>query len=358
MRRRLLRVGVAGCGRVARAAHIPALARDASVELVALADCDARNLQDAARCAPHATLFADWRELFERSGAEAVVVCLPNALHAEAARAALARSRHVYLEKPLATNMTDARALVEAARLAPRDVVAMIGFNYRFNRLYEEARAVVAAGALGEIVAARTIFSTAGGGVEPEWKRARASGGGALLDLGSHHFDLVRFLLGHEAREVFAETWSRRAEDDCACVQMRLEGGAVVQSFFSTCATEEDRIEIYGSEGRLTLDRYLSLAPRVTARTMRGARLAQLRHGLKTLRRAPYPFEKLRAPLREPSFTRALRAFVAASLAGGVGDALPNFDDGLRSLALVEAAEESARERRTVAVEFDDALSG
>jgi predicted dehydrogenase len=139
-------------------------------------------------------------------------------------------------------------------------------------------------------------------------------------------------------------------------VQTRLEGGAVVQSFFSTCATEEDRIEIYGSEGKLTLDRYRSLVPRVTARTMRGARLAQLGHGLKTLRRAPYLFEKLRAPLREPSFTRALRAFVAAACANDA-DALPNFDDGLRSLALVEAAEESARERRAVAVEFDDALS-
>jgi predicted dehydrogenase len=356
--RRLLRVGVAGCGRVARTAHIPALARDASVELVALADCDARNLQDAAHGTPRVTLFEDWREMFGESDAEAFVVCLPNALHAEAARNALARSCHVYLEKPLATNMADARALVESARRAPRDVVAMIGFNYRFNRLYAEARECIASGALGEIVAARTIFSTAGGEREPEWKRTRASGGGALLDLGSHHFDLVRFITGRDSREIFAETWSRRAEDDCACVQTRLEGGAIVQSFFSTCATEEDRIEIYGSAGKLTLDRYLSLAPRVTATTMRGARLSQLRHGLKTLRRAPYLFEKLRAPLREPSFTRALSAFVAASLAGVVGDALPNFDDGLRSLALVEAAEESARTRRTVAVELDEEFSG
>ncbi|HVG30757.1 MAG TPA: Gfo/Idh/MocA family oxidoreductase [Pyrinomonadaceae bacterium] len=342
-----LKVGVVGCGRVARAAHLPALARAEGVELVALADGDAESLRAAAPRAPRATLHADWRELVESSGAEAVVVCLPNALHAEAATAALEAGRHVYLEKPLATNLADARAVVAAWRRA--GTVGMIGFNYRFNRLYAAARRHVLSGRLGGLVAARTVFSTAERDA-PSWKRARGSGGGALLDLGSHHADLVRFVFGREVREVSADVWSRRGEDDCAALRLRLSGGLIVQSFFSTAAVEEDRLEIYGDAGKLGVDRYLSLDVRVTDPTLRGARVKRLRGALGALRHGAYLLEKLRAPANEPSYATALLAFVAAARGVVSRDVKPDLEDGFRSLAVVVAAEESARTRRPVTV--------
>jgi predicted dehydrogenase len=333
-----LRVGVIGCGRIARVAHLPALAR---------AEGDPESLRAASSHAPRATFYTDWRELIESSDAEAVVVCLPNALHAEAATAALERGRHVYLEKPMATNLREARSVVGAWRRA--GTVGMIGFNYRFNKLYAAARRHVLSGKLGALVAARTVFSTAKADA-PDWKRARESGGGALLDLGSHHVDLVRFIFGREVREVFADVWSRRVEDDCATLRLRLADGLIVQSFFSTCAVEEDRFEIYGDEGKLSLDRYLSLDVRLSEPTLRSARLKQLRHALGELRRSPYLLEKLRAPANEPSYVSALLAFVAAALEGdrGVKNVKPDLEDGYRSLAVVVAAEESARTRRVV----------
>ncbi|HEX8161602.1 MAG TPA: Gfo/Idh/MocA family oxidoreductase [Pyrinomonadaceae bacterium] len=341
-----LKVALVGCGRVARVAHLPALARLEGVEVVALADGDPESLRAAARHAPRAALHADWRGLVESSGAAAVVVCLPNALHAEAAIAALARGSHVYLEKPLATNLADARAVVAAWRQA--GTVGMTGFNYRFNKLYAAARRHARSGRLGALVAARTVFSTAEADA-PAWKRARESGGGALLDLGSHHVDLVRFIFGEEVREVSADVWSRRAEGDCAALSMRLGGGLIVQSFFSTGAVEEDRFEIYGDAGKLSVDRHLSTDVRVSGATARGARAEQLRRALGSLRHGAYLLEKLRAPAREPSFTAALGAFVAAARAGDRG-ARPDVEDGYRSLAVVAAAEESARTRRAVAV--------
>jgi predicted dehydrogenase len=341
-----LRVGVVGCGRVARVAHLPALARAKDVEVVALADGDGESLRAAARHAPRAALHADWRGLVESSGAEAVVVCLPNALHAEAACAAFARGMHVYLEKPVATNLADARAVADAWRRA--GTVGMIGFNYRFNKLYAAARRHVRSGRLGELVAARTVFSTASGDA-PGWKSARASGGGALLDLGSHHVDLVRFIFAREVREVSADVWSRRGEDDCATLRLRLDGGLTVQSFFSTSAVEEDRLEIYGDAGKLGVDRYRSLDVPVIEPTLGGARVKQLRRALGSLRHGAYLLEKLRAPAGEPSFTKALAAFVAAAREGDRG-AKPDIEDGSRSLAVVVAAEESARTRRVVAV--------
>jgi myo-inositol 2-dehydrogenase/D-chiro-inositol 1-dehydrogenase len=342
-----LRVGVIGCGRVALLAHLPALARANDVELVALADSDPESLRAAASRAPRAALHADWRPLVESSAAEAVVVCLPNALHAEVATAAFDAGRHVYLEKPLATNLREARAVAEAWRRARK--VGMIGFNYRFNKLYAAARRHALSGRLGALVAARTVFSTAVGDA-PQWKRARESGGGALLDLASHHVDLVRFVFEREVREVSADVWSRRGEDDCAALRLRLEGGLTVQSFFSTCAVEEDRFEIYGDAGKLSVDRYRSLDVRVSEPTLRSARLERLRRALGGLRHSPYLLEKLRAPANEPSYTNALGAFVAAAR-GGAGDAKPDLEDGYRSLAVVAAAEESARTRRVVAVQ-------
>jgi predicted dehydrogenase len=344
-----LRVGVIGCGRIARGAHLPVLARAKDVELVALADTDRESLRAAAVYAPRAALHADWRALVESSGAEAVVVCLPNALHAEAAIVALERGKHVYLEKPVATNLSDARAVVDAWRRA--GTVGMIGFNYRFNKLYAAARRRVLSGRLGALVAARTVFSTAGANA-PAWKLERATGGGALLDLASHHVDLVRFIFAQEVREVCADVWSRRGEDDCATLRLRLADGLIVQSFFSTSAVEEDRFEIYGDAGKLSLDRYLSLDVRLSQPTLRSARLNQLRRALGELRQTPYLLEKLRAPAHEPSYTSALLAFVAAAREGvrGLKSVKPDLEDGYRSLAVILAAEESARTRRAVIV--------
>ncbi|MFL6230759.1 MAG: Gfo/Idh/MocA family protein [Pyrinomonadaceae bacterium] len=349
---RRLKVALAGCGRVALAAHLPALARERGVELVALADGDPRQLRAAARHAPRAVLYDDWVALLEKSDAEALVVCLPNALHAAAARAAFAHGLHVYLEKPLATNLDEGREVLAAWRRSGR--VGMVGFNYRRNRLYASVRQHVLATRLGELVAARTIFSTSEGAEDsrrgaPAWKRERATGGGALLDLGSHHVDLLRFIFGQEVCEVSAEVWSRRAEGDCAALRLRLDGGLTVQSFFSRCAVEEDRLEIYGDAGSLTVDRYRSLDVSLTGATLAGARIAQLRNKLAALRHAPYLLEKRRAPAHEPSFSAALRAFIAAA-SGGAGEAQPDLEDGYRSLEVICAAEESARLRATVSI--------
>lgn len=347
-----LRVALVGCGRIAMAAHLPTLARAKDVELVALADSDPERLRAAARHAPRAALHGDWRALVESAGADAFVVCLPNALHAEAAIAALEKGGHVYLEKPLATNLAEGRAVVEAWRRA--GTVGMIGFNYRFNKLYAAARRHVRSGKLGALVSARTVFSTTGAGATG-WKRERARGGGALLDLGSHHVDLARFIFGGEVREVFAEIDSRRGEQDCAALQLRLSDGLTVQSLFSTCAVEEDRFEIYGDAGKLSLDRYLSLGVRVGEPMLGSVRLKQLRHTLGELRHSAYLLEKLRAPANEPSYASALLAFVAAARGGAhhaenAEKVKPNLEDGYRSLAVVEAAEESARTRRAVEV--------
>ncbi|HEV2914798.1 MAG TPA: Gfo/Idh/MocA family oxidoreductase [Pyrinomonadaceae bacterium] len=341
-----LKVGLIGCGQIAQTAHLINLMGLPRVELVAFAEPEPERRRAAAVIAPTAAAFTGYEELLESAGVEAVVICLPNALHAAAAVAALERGKHIYLEKPLALSLNEAQAVIEAWQRA--GVVAMMGFNYRFNKLYETVRGHVRSGTLGRLLFARSVFSTAARAGLPLWKRARRTGGGVLFDLASHHFDLLRHLFGQEVLEVFGEIRSCGSEGDSAVLQMRLTDGMMVQSFFSSRAVDEDSFEIYGEEGKLSVDRYVSIEARIRRPTLAGLRRGQLRHGLRSLARSRYLLEKVRAPLHEPSYRAALSSFIHA--AQSATPLAPDLFDGYRSLAIVEAAEESARTGRPIPV--------
>ena len=106
--------------------------------ITALADTDERRLADAHRFAPQAATHTDYVQLLDQTTVDAVFICLPTDLHAVAAQAALCAGKHVYLEKPIASNLDEARLVLETARRG--DVITMIGFNYRYNPIYTAVR--------------------------------------------------------------------------------------------------------------------------------------------------------------------------------------------------------------------------
>jgi predicted dehydrogenase len=353
---RRLRVGLMGCGRIAQRAHRPALAAMPGVALAAVAEPEAAAREACRVRAPGAALFGDYRDLLERGRLDAVVICLPPALHAEAAVAAFERGLHVYLEKPLATTLEDGERVVDAWRRA--GTVGWIGFNHRFHPLVGALRAALRAGVLGEVTAVRTVFGAARRGL-PAWKRERGSGGGALLDLATHHIDLVRFVLGGEIARVAALVRSVETEDDTAALALGLETGPLVTMLTSLTAVEEDRIEVHGARGQLVLDRYRSR--RLLFRPARrdfgaGARLRAVGSALASL---PGTLLDAANPPRQPSLALALAAFAATArrdAPGGRADApegraqAPDLEEGLRSLAVVAAAERAARSGLIVAL--------
>jgi len=333
-----LRIGLIGCGHMGGIVHLNILRRLPLVELVALAEPDAQRREAAKRQAPRATTFADYHELLDSPEIDAVIVCLPNALHTEAGIAALERGKHIYLEKPLAVNLDSGRSLLEVAEQSGK--VAMIGFCYRFNPLHLEVRRVLNEGLLGEIIGARSVFTSAPDRA-PEWKHTRKSGGGALLDLASHHIDLVRFWFNKEIVEVRASVTSKRAEADSATLELRLADDVLVQSFFSTSSVNEDRFEIYGRAGKLSLDRYNSWSVEFTGGMHSPMARRRFEEVLSWIPRSRFAINKVIAPAREPCLSAAVEHFVEAVRNGE--QASPNFEDGFHSLAVVIAAEESAR---------------
>ena len=262
-------------------------------------------------------------------------------LHAEAAVLSLELGKHLYLEKPLALTLEEGRRVLQAWQKAGS--VGMIGFNFRFHTLYKAARQAIQSGRIGDLVSVRSVFSTATQ-ASATWERSRQVGG-LLSDLASHHVDLIRFFLGQEVQDVWATV---KPPDDAATLQLQLANGLLSQSFFSWNAIEEDRFEFYGRRGKLTVDRYLSLDLEFTDPIRSFDRLKQLWQGIRSSGRIPYALGKLLSPMHEPSYRSALRSFVEAVTANR--PVSPDLKDGYRSLAIIKAAEESARSGQRINV--------
>ncbi|HEY8668566.1 MAG TPA: Gfo/Idh/MocA family oxidoreductase, partial [Tepidisphaeraceae bacterium] len=344
----ITKIALIGCGQIARAVHLKLLPALKGAQLVAIAEPDPAARSQASAMAPAARAFADYRELLQ-TDVDAVIICLPNALHAPVAIEALRAGKHVYLEKPLATNLPDGAAVLDAWKSSHR--VGAIGFNYRFNPLIQSLRNQLRQGGasgIGKLLAVRTIFSTAAAEL-PLWKRSRATGGGVLLDLASHHIDLIRYLLvPAEIESVSATISSTRHEADTAALEMRLSSGALIQSFFSWSSIEEDRIEIFGEAGKLVVDRYASLMPQFIP-PRRRSRLAGVSQSLSTAAHLPYLLQKMRSPAGEPSFAIALQNFLRA-IDGDPSD-IATFADGYQSLAIIDAAERFAASGMPIALD-------
>lgn len=337
----VLKAGLMGCGRIALEAHIPVLTRLPSVELVAIAEVNPDCLKKASRLAPKAIPCNGYKKLLEMEEVEAVIICLPTNLHAEAAVASLELGKHLYLEKPLAMTLEEGRTVLQAWQKA--GTVGMIGFNFRFHTLYKAARQAIQSGRIGDLISVRSVFSTA---TQFSATRERfRQVGGLLSDLASHHVDLLYFFLGQDVQNVWATV---KPPDDAATLQLQLANGLLSQSFFSWNAIEEDRFEFYGRRGKLTVDRYLSLDLEFTDPIRSFDRLKQLWQGIRSSGRVPYALEKVFSPMHEPSYRSALRSFVEAAIANR--PVSPDLKDGYRSLAIIKAAEESARSGQRINV--------
>lgn len=337
-----LRIGLVGCGAIASYAHLRVLGHLRGAVLVAVADRDPEARARARRLA-RVPVHDRAEDLLGRDDVHALVICAPTPLHAELAVAAAVAGKHFYLEKPIATNVEDARRVVEAATRA--GVVTAIGFNRRLHPLYQQARDVLRAGRIGRVRGVQMAFcEPAVPGLMPQWRLRRATGGGVLLDLASHHIDSLCWFLGDEVGGVVASLSSELSEHDTARLQLSMQGGAEVQGFFSYRAGHADHLEFLGERGMLRVDRF---RPTLELRLCRARRYGTSRAWVwpspaVARWRVQRPFRRV----REVSFRRSLEAY--AELAQGRPRRVASLEDGRRSLEVVLEAEAAALRRRDV----------
>ncbi|HEY7566013.1 MAG TPA: Gfo/Idh/MocA family oxidoreductase [Gemmatimonadaceae bacterium] len=325
-----LRIGVIGCGAIATSIHLRVLRRLPAVRITALADPVPEARARAGLLVRSAALLTSADELLDRSDVDAVVVAAPSGSHAAIALATLRSGRHIYLEKPIATTLEDGQRVAAAAR--DGGVVAAIGYNWRFQPLVVRGRELLRAGVIGEVRAVHTVFCEPVSPPARGWRARRGEGGGVLLDLGSHNFDLITWLLDARVERVDATVSSIATEHDSALVRLELAGGVIASSFFSLRGCRAHSLEFIGERGVLRMDR--------PARTLS---LHGTRARTSSVALMSWRLRSLVRPRSEPSWSTALKTFVARIRGAAVE--LPTFDDGLRSLEIVIDAERSASVR-------------
>jgi len=204
---------------------------------------------------------------------DVIDVCSPNMLHKEQVERALARGIHVYCEKPLALNLTEAREMAQAAKDA--GVLTHMAFVFRYLPAIRQMKTMLTRGDIGEVLNFRGhMFHSSY--LNPErpmsWRlRYAEAGGGVLVDLGVHMIDLIHALLGRVSRvKALVKTFiSERPSssdstiqekvdvDDWAHCTLELENGVVgvIEVTRMAAGAEQDySLEIFGSQGSLAFD--------------------------------------------------------------------------------------------------------
>lgn len=249
---RVLRLAVLGCGWFGREAHLANLVRMEDVEVVAASSRSAENRQKAAEIAPQARLFEDWRSVIELPEVDAVVIALPNHLHAEAAVAALNAGKHVLCEKPLGRTVAECNAVIDAAKRAGR--VLQVGHELRFQRLYVEAKRLVDSGAVGQ---PRMMWCQEfRGPMRTGWRASEDLTGGMLVEKNCHHFDLFNWFLGTPLRVAAfggRDVLKDREILDNAVVIVEHKGGtrATLQVALFAPGGGDVEVGVLGTRGRL-----------------------------------------------------------------------------------------------------------
>jgi len=263
-------------------------------------------------------------------GIEAIVNTTPNDSHLETARAAAAAGKHVFLDKPIANTVSDARAITEACRKA--GVVLALGYQRRRESQFRWIRRQIDEGAFGKLVNAEANISRDRfGKIDLSSWRYTAAGmpGGVMLQIGIHYTDVLEYLLGPikavEGR--LAQLVLPGDNPDVASLVLEHENGALSTLNASyASASEYYLMNIYGKEASAYYD---------------------LHQGLRFMRRGegrPSPI----ACAKNDAFVEELEEFAAAVR----GDGGPEMDGerATASLAVIHAGIASAREGRRVEV--------
>jgi predicted dehydrogenase len=246
-------VGIVGCGAIANV-YAQAIRTSTRATLVAVCDTDeaaATRFADAQGAAG----YADHRSMFDAEVLDGVIVCTPPATHAAITIDALGRGLNVICEKPFAIAIEDAEAMVRAAAAA-RTVLTM-GSKFRYVADVANARTMIAAGMIGAPVLFENVF-TSFVDMRSRWNsQATVSGGGVLIDNGTHSVDIMRYFLGPVAsvRAIEGRRTQGLAVDETVNVMVRNPAGVIgeIDLSWSIQKTTPNYIEIYGTEGTISV---------------------------------------------------------------------------------------------------------
>ncbi len=249
-----VRIGIIGCGRAARV-HLGRLAAVEGVQIVACADSDQQLRRELAESAS-VPAFADHLELIRRVGPDALAVFTPHLAHYRPTIDGLQAGCHVFVEKPLSTNVQEAVDIVSVARARGRKVG--VGHQFRLLPSLREARRRLVEGAIGAVqLAVATLaqpWQDSHHNAEDSWRfDAKVAGGGMLADSGDHLIDALLWSLGRRAVEASAiQSRLDSGVDIVTAAAIRLDDGTpATLALAGNSPKSLFEISYYGERGRI-----------------------------------------------------------------------------------------------------------
>jgi predicted dehydrogenase len=343
----LIRLGIVGCN-YGRNVQLPAFRADPRCAVIALAGSNAARAAEIARAADVPKAYGDWRALVEDSAVQAVAIATMPALQAQIAVRALELGKPVFAEKPMASNLDDAYAMLRQARLSR--LPTMVDFNFHQITSWQHAKGMIDTGALGALRHVAVHWQVENRAIQMRmrnWNTVSDDGGGVLGNFVSHCFHYLEWFCGPIAR-LNARLSGLPGDDDLqttAAMAIEFAAGQLA-SLSMSCASylgSGHRIEFYGEDGTLVLHN-------PGADYMRGFELLYAKRPATALVRiavddpvdAQYPDGRI-APV-----SRLAKSFFDAIETGVVAE--PSFAAGYRVQQLIDAAQRSHRQGTAIDV--------
>jgi len=337
---RKVKWGVIGAGGIADRRTIPGLLQAPACELCALMDIarvEELEAKYGVRCHRNES------DLLAHPGLEAVYIATPVCLHKEQIVRAARAGKHVLVEKPLCRTVPEAEEAVDVCRSA--GVLLQEGYMMRFHGGHRRIFELIGDGALGRPVYARAQLACWYPRIQGAWRQdPQAGGGGALIDMASHLYDLLEMFLGPVVR-VAALAGTQVQEypvDDSATTLLQFESGchATIDTFY--CVPDDasrTRLEIYGDKGSILAEGTIGQGSGGSIeihreRAGRGYQALQAKD-------ASAPFEPVEFDKVNP-YTAECESFARSILGGRRQVEASSGEHGLHILKVVEAAYRSA----------------
>ncbi|QGA58387.1 inositol 2-dehydrogenase [Brucella sp. 2280] len=326
------RLALLGAGRIGKV-HAGAIASDRRARLVTVADAN----EDAAKAIADASgaQVRSIDEIERASDVDAVLICTPTNTHADLIERFVRAGKAVFCEKPIDLDIARVHACLAVIRETGAKV--MLGFNRRFDPHFVAVRKAIDDGRIGKVEMV-TITSRDPGAPPADYIKVS---GGIFRDMTIHDFDMARFLLGEEIESVAASASvlvdpkiGELGDYDSASVILTTDSGrqCVISNSRRASYGYDQRIEVHGSLGAVSAENQRPVSIEIASKD--GYNRPPLHDFFMTRYTAAYAAE--------------IGAFIDALDSGKAP--MPSAEDGLKALALAEAALRSVKEGRTVKV--------
>lgn len=253
----MVKVGIIGAGRIGKV-HVQSICTQVpNAEIKMLAD-PFMNEETAAWAKGMGVLNVtkDYKEILADPEIDAVLICSSTDTHSPISVEAIKAGKHVFCEKPIDHDLSKIKEVIDA--LEGSKVKYQVGFNRRFDHNFEAVRQAVADGKIGKT----HIIKITSRDPEPPCADYVKVSGGIFLDMTIHDFDMVRYLAGCNATEVYVEAAvlvdpaiGEAGDVDTAVITLKMEDGsiAVIDNSRQAVYGYDQRAEVFGSKGMVAV---------------------------------------------------------------------------------------------------------